>query len=99
MSIFDNEAIEALATAIYAAMPYDEAKGEKPEWTPRGNSFKQGDARRVARNYASILESSLRDNDKLVDGKALWKEKDVIAVTGIEHPDYVSVAIIKTETP
>lgn len=45
----EEEAIEARAQEIYAAMPYDEA-GSKPAWVHRGNSLKQDEARKLARS-------------------------------------------------
>ena len=42
--------IERVAKSIYERMEYDGPPNTaKPEWVPRGNSFKQDDARRYAR--------------------------------------------------
>lgn len=41
--------IEDLARAVYETMPFDEPAGEKPQWTPGGNSLRQTDARAYAR--------------------------------------------------
>lgn len=43
-----SEQIEAVARAIFDAMPPD-GIGEKPPWMPRGNSLAQDDARRRAK--------------------------------------------------
>lgn len=40
--------VERRAEEIYDALPYDGA-GEKPAWVPNGNSFKQDEARTLAR--------------------------------------------------
>ncbi len=47
----EEAAIEARAEAIYAEMPFDGVGAkEKPAWVPRGNSLKQDEARRMARD-------------------------------------------------
>ncbi|QQP96463.1 hypothetical protein [Lysobacter enzymogenes] len=43
----DEAMVEAGAREVYADMVYDEP-GEKPAWVERGNSLKQGEARRMA---------------------------------------------------
>ncbi len=41
--------IEEVARAIYDQFPYDGELPVKPAWVERGNSLKQGEARRMAR--------------------------------------------------
>ena len=45
---YPEELVEKVAEDIYSRMSYDEPRGVKPVWVPRGNSSKQDDARREA---------------------------------------------------
>ena len=51
--------VEEMAERIYDAMPYDGTAGpEKPKWVPGGNSDKQEEARRLARESIKASEAA-----------------------------------------
>ncbi len=62
-----SDMVERVAKAVYEALTY-EAVGVKPKWVERGNSLKQGEARKYAR---AAIEAMREPTDKMAEDGAI----------------------------
>ena len=81
----ETRQLDDLARAVYETMPFDE-QGEKPKWTPGGNSLRQQDARAYARRLLDGEDPTVIALDISVPAATEIAEKLRAALTPPRNP-------------